>query len=134
MRYSYLFAESMTDRFPSAVCNAMSHSQTNVTPSPDVRTLLKKYILERLRNQPSFVQTSKYKNVREGKIYFSFFYIFQQSNIVYCTDCNEKYILFDSTFTHHQYRPQELIKGKINKMVIITENRLQRCFLFCAFF
>lgn len=27
MRYSYLFAESMTDRFPLAVCNAMSHSQ-----------------------------------------------------------------------------------------------------------
>ena len=28
MRYSYLkFAERMTDRFPLAVCNAMSHSQ-----------------------------------------------------------------------------------------------------------
>ena len=77
------------------------------------------------------MQTSKYKNVREGKIYFSFFVYF--NNIVYCADFNEKYILFDSTFTQHQYRPQELIKGKINKMVIITENRLQRCFLFCAF-
>ena len=58
MRYSYLFAERMTDQFPLAVCNAMSHSENNVTPSPDVGTLLQKYIFERLRNQPSFVQTS----------------------------------------------------------------------------